>query len=104
MRELKDYKKYKILTKDDDNGSHEIFGEFFKTHFAPCNITKKMHKHKVRVVGVNTQFCVFLTAQNLAQYLLFTVSIILSACYTDEPVKNWDNFKKKCKSYNIKVI
>ena len=104
MEELKYYPKYKIIYKNFNDGSFDIFPNYFKEALPWERVTKNMHKDKVTIVGVNLKYCVWESALGLSLWKGFDVRIKLNACNDEKMPKNMDNFVKRAKLHGIKVI
>jgi nicotinamidase-related amidase len=90
------YKKKYRLTKDDDDGSLEIFNHV-KRHGDSINI------QEFRVCGVNTDYCVLETVSGMLNKLPDSkIKLVKDACGTDGCEKfNWRKF---IKHKNLKLV
>jgi hypothetical protein len=93
----KKYKKVYRVSKGQDNGGYEV---------VQCLIKNHLPRNKVRVCGVNSDFCVRATVEGVVSNRPNTaIHVVADACHTDSgAIGHKDGIKKMKELKQVKII
>jgi nicotinamidase-related amidase len=86
--------KYTVIKENDDGG--DVLYSFLQQ--------KGLDKTKVRVIGLNTDICVFYTVETLSQIYDIKIDVASKACLSDDPKGHRMALDKMRFMKNIRVI